>query len=372
MPLPRRQAPHVQGIITSASKPPADSVCSDAEYKPAAHRLCFKHIMKTSAFFGATLAILGLAAVPTQAQTQSSTTTTTTTNYVQTSKLVGMRVNGSDGQEIGTIKDVVLDRDTGCMAYTVLSTGGGSSARVTGTTKTVAVPWTVYSASSDPTVVTVRVDRERIYNAPQFDYARINEYSTSGYTNNVYSYYGVQPSVGIGVGVSTGATTNTGGYNAQTGIGAQSGASQAASASPSMTPSATATASASASPSATAKARAASGAASSRTSATPSSSASERTGEPSAEETASPTGKGRHHREGTSPAASPSTGTSPGDVSSTSTSSTSEKAEGTASAAGEKASTRGKRRGSESSETNESSTSKSSKSSSSAEASPTP
>jgi hypothetical protein len=39
----------------------------------------------------------------------------------------------------------------------------------------------------------VRVERERIYNAPEFDYARIDEYGTTGYINNIYSYYGVSP-----------------------------------------------------------------------------------------------------------------------------------------------------------------------------------
>ena len=148
--------------------------------------------MKTPILLMATL--LGLAVAATQAQTQSTTTTT----YVQTSKIVGMKVKDSSGQEIGVVKDVVLDRNSGCMAYTVLSTGG-TSTRVTGGGKTVAVPWSVYTTTSDPSMMTVRVERDRIYNAPAFDYARIDEYSTSGYINNVYSYYGVTPGVGVGV-----------------------------------------------------------------------------------------------------------------------------------------------------------------------------
>src|SRR5437763_16827089 len=102
--------------------------------------------MKKITFFAAIVVALGiLTKASIQAQTQT-TTSNTTTNYVPTTKIVGMRVRGSNGEEIGTIKDVVLDRDTGCMAYTVLSTsGGGGNARVTGTKRTVAVPWKVYS-----------------------------------------------------------------------------------------------------------------------------------------------------------------------------------------------------------------------------------
>src|SRR5689334_19988389 len=132
--------------------------------------------MKTITAAGIALAILGAAASSSFAQTQSTSSSTTTTNYIQTSKLIGTTVKGPKGDQIGQIKDVILDAN-GCMAYTVLSTGGTGS-RVTGSSKTVAVPWAVYSTTSDPKVVTVRVEKEKIYNAPAFDYARVTEYST--------------------------------------------------------------------------------------------------------------------------------------------------------------------------------------------------
>src|SRR6266480_4774015 len=114
--------------------------------------------MKTLLSLGAMVAVLGLAMASTFAQTQSTTSSSTT--YVQTSKLVGTKVKSSQGEEIGVVKDVVLDRNTGCMAYTVLSTGGGGGARVSGGGKLVTVPWTVYSPTSDLSVLTVTVDRE--------------------------------------------------------------------------------------------------------------------------------------------------------------------------------------------------------------------
>src|SRR5213595_226032 len=159
--------------------------------------------MKTLLSLGAMVAVLGLAMASTFAQTQSTTTSTTT--YVQSSKLVGTKVKSSQGEEIGTVKDVVLDRNTGCMAYTVLSTGGGG-ARVAGGGKLVAVPWAVYSPTADVSALTVTVDRDRIYNAPVFDYARIDEYSRPDYISNVYSYYGVSPGAGAGAAVSTTTT----------------------------------------------------------------------------------------------------------------------------------------------------------------------
>ncbi len=175
-------------------------------------------VMKTQAICGAMAFFLGLAVASTPAQTQSTSSSSTT--YIETSKFVGKKVKSAQGEEIGTVKDIVLDRNTGCLAYTVVSTTGGGGTHKGGGGKMVAVPWAVFSPSSDLNVLTVTVDRERIYNAPVFDYARIDEYSRPDYITNVYSYYGVSGGGAVGVGVSggtrtgtsttTGATTSTG------------------------------------------------------------------------------------------------------------------------------------------------------------------
>src|SRR5437763_1848579 len=62
--------------------------------------------MKTSLSFRVILAVLGAAIASTSAQTQSTT--------VQVSKLVGTKVKSSQGEEIGVVKDVMIDRSTGC------------------------------------------------------------------------------------------------------------------------------------------------------------------------------------------------------------------------------------------------------------------
>ena len=161
-------------------------------------------------------AIFALAVVSTFAQTQATTTSSSTT-YIEASKLVGKPVKSSQGEEIGTIKDVVLDRNTGCMAYTVLSTSGGGG-QVAGGGKMVAVPWSVYSPSSDLNTYTVTVDRERIYSAPVFDYAHVEEYSRPDYINNVYGYFGVTAGAAIGTAVSsTTGDTHTTNVNTTTG-----------------------------------------------------------------------------------------------------------------------------------------------------------
>ena len=168
--------------------------------------------MKRYLLLGVALTIFGLAATPLISQTQT-TTSSSSSGYVQASKIVGTKVKTQNGEEVGVVKDVVLDRSNGCMAYTVLSTGG-SGTRVTGQSKMVAVPWSVYSVSPDSTYLTTTVERDRLYNGPVFEYSRIGDPS---FTSTVYSTFGVS---GPGVGVSN-ATSTTTGINAQTQTNAQ-------------------------------------------------------------------------------------------------------------------------------------------------------
>jgi sporulation protein YlmC with PRC-barrel domain len=97
--------------------------------------------MKTLLIRGAMTLFLGLAvtSISTQAQSTSSSNTT----YIETSKFVGRKVKSTQGEVIGTVKDIVLDRNTGCLAYTVVSTTGGGATRGGGGGKMVAVPWAV-------------------------------------------------------------------------------------------------------------------------------------------------------------------------------------------------------------------------------------
>src|SRR2546423_10458590 len=155
--------------------------------------------MKTSRLISA-IAIAALTIAMANGQSRSSATTTTTTTYVPTTTVVGARVMGTQGEEIGQITDVVLDKQTGCMAYVVLSTTEPG-----GTRKTVAAPWAVFTPGADTRTYTVRVDKQKIYSAPVWESTRIDEYSRSDWISNVYSYYGVQAPVGVSVQGTFGA-----------------------------------------------------------------------------------------------------------------------------------------------------------------------
>src|SRR2546423_3253992 len=193
--------------------------------------------MKTNALLGATLALLAFASAPLFAQT--STSTTSTSGYIQSSSVIGSKIKDSRGQDVGEIKDVVLDRSSGCLAYVVLSTHGGGT---TTTTKTVAAPWSVFSASSEPRVYMTRIEREKIYSAPVWESTRIEEYGRPEYISQVYGYYRVTPSFSVGVTSTSGTTTGTTtGTNTTSGTTTNTAASTNASATPATSASVAAT-----------------------------------------------------------------------------------------------------------------------------------
>jgi sporulation protein YlmC with PRC-barrel domain len=171
--------------------------------------------MKVLIWYGAMGVVVAVAATM-SGQNEIHNGSSSASGYIQTSKLVGRKVKSSGGKEIGVIKEVVIDRTNGCMAYTVLSIGDEGTDVISGGGRFVALPWAVYSPTSDLSVLTVNVDREKIYNAPAFDYTRMDEYARPDYMDNVYSYYGVSPgprtagAAGTDVTGTAGATASPG------------------------------------------------------------------------------------------------------------------------------------------------------------------
>src|SRR5438094_9294284 len=192
--------------------------------------------MKMLIWYGAMVVVVGLAATM-SGQSETPDDSSKSSGYIQTSKLVGRKVKSFEGKEIGVIKEIVIDRTSGCIAYTVVSTGGEGTGVTDGGGKIVAVPWAVYSPTSDLTVVTVNVDRDKIYNAPAFEYTRMDEYARPDYINNVYSYYGVSPGPRTAVARGT-DVTGTAGATASPGEVASPAATSAGTAAPNKKPSA--------------------------------------------------------------------------------------------------------------------------------------
>lgn len=117
--------------------------------------------------------------------------------------LIGDSVVNADEENLGDIKEIMLDMQTGQVAYAVLAFGGflgmGS--------KLFAVPWQALHLDTANHRFVLNVDRERLKNAPGFDKDAWPDMSDANWASGIHSFYGTDPNrpgaptVGPGVAV---------------------------------------------------------------------------------------------------------------------------------------------------------------------------
>ena len=106
------------------------------------------------------------------------------------STFIGSDVENPQGQNLGDIKDVVIDRTSGRIAYAVVSFGGFLGLGE----KLFAVPWGAFSQPKpDKDTLVLDVDKERLQNAPGFDTHNWPQMASREWVTNLYSYYHVPP-----------------------------------------------------------------------------------------------------------------------------------------------------------------------------------
>lgn len=103
--------------------------------------------------------------------------------------LTGDEVTNSAGEDLGEIKDIMIDVQRGRIAYAVLSFGG-----VLGIgNKLFAVPWQALKLDADNKCFILDVDKERLKNAPGFDKDNWPSMADMQWALGVHSYYGARP-----------------------------------------------------------------------------------------------------------------------------------------------------------------------------------
>ena len=97
-------------------------------------------------------------------------------------------VNGL-GEELGEIKEIMLDVRSGRIAYAVLSAGGFLGIG----DKLFAIPWGTLTLNTDKKCFILDIDKERLKNAPGFDKDHWPSMAGDQWANDLHSYYGVRP-----------------------------------------------------------------------------------------------------------------------------------------------------------------------------------
>ena len=101
--------------------------------------------------------------------------------------LIGMKVEGTDGKKLGTIKDLVIDPMDGDIDYVVLDYGGFLGV----SNKYFAVPWEALQFSDDRNKVLLDVAKKDLKQAPGFDKTRWPDLSSRDQSIVIYEFYGV-------------------------------------------------------------------------------------------------------------------------------------------------------------------------------------
>jgi sporulation protein YlmC with PRC-barrel domain len=110
--------------------------------------------------------------------------------FMSTSSLTGDDVYNLQDENLGDVKDFMLDMRTGKVAYAVLSFGGFLGMGE----KLFAVPWSALTLDTENKRMILNVSKERLENAPGFDKDNWPDMADPVWANGIHSYYGTTPS----------------------------------------------------------------------------------------------------------------------------------------------------------------------------------
>ena len=108
---------------------------------------------------------------------------------MRASTVVGMDVRNAANEKLGDIQDVVLEQETGMIAYAALSFGGFLGMG----DKFFAVPWAALKPTADRKAFTLDLPKERLQKAPGFDKSNWPDLNVHQWGTDVHAYYGVKP-----------------------------------------------------------------------------------------------------------------------------------------------------------------------------------
>jgi len=103
--------------------------------------------------------------------------------------LIGDNVRNLQGEDLGNLEEIMLDLDSGQIAYAVLSFGGFLGLG----DKYFAIPWQALSVDSDNKELVLDVPKEKLMNAPGFDKDDWPSTLNRNWLAKVHSYYGYDP-----------------------------------------------------------------------------------------------------------------------------------------------------------------------------------
>jgi hypothetical protein len=110
---------------------------------------------------------------------------------MSTDTLSGNEVCNCDGEDLGDVKDFMLEMASGTVGYAVLSFGSFMGMGE----KLFAVPWNALTLDTENKRFILDVDKDRLKDAPGFDKGHWPNMADQSWAREIHSYYGTQPRV---------------------------------------------------------------------------------------------------------------------------------------------------------------------------------
>ena len=98
-------------------------------------------------------------------------------------------VKNAAGEDLGKIEDLMIDLDSGRVAYAVLSFGGFLKMG----NKLFAVPWKALKIDTTNKQFIMNVDKKLLENAPGFDKDNWPNMADPTFATKLHQYYGYKP-----------------------------------------------------------------------------------------------------------------------------------------------------------------------------------
>ncbi|KQQ96451.1 PRC-barrel domain-containing protein [Massilia sp. Leaf139] len=120
--------------------------------------------------------------------------------------LIGDGVVNGTGQDLGDIKEIMLDMNTGQVAYVVLAFGGFLGMHE----KLFAVPWQALHLDTANHRFVLNVEKERLKSAPGFNKDAWPDMADIDWANQIHGFYGTDPQRSSALTMGPGTTVDDG------------------------------------------------------------------------------------------------------------------------------------------------------------------
>ena len=115
--------------------------------------------------------------------------TTKIRQVLSSSSIVGTTVQNMGREDLGEIKDLMIDLSGGRIAYAVLSFGGFLGMG----DKLFAIPWEAFQVVQEEEVLLLNVAKEKLEQAPGFEKDNWPDMADVTWGQSIHAYYGYDP-----------------------------------------------------------------------------------------------------------------------------------------------------------------------------------